>query len=173
MLEIFNRDDFDSIFEIMEDSFPLEEYRTYEEQLALLNNPNYRILGIREGKAPVAFAAIWAFQSFTFIEHLATSPNFRDRGLGKKVLCAIIEKSNTPVCLEVEPPSDDLTRRRIGFYERNGMHLNLYPYVQPSISKGRAPIELFIMTSGAQIDGETYKKIRSTLYREVYGTEIV
>ena len=35
--------EFDKVFEILKDSFPKEEYRTYEEQKKLLDNPFYTI----------------------------------------------------------------------------------------------------------------------------------
>lgn len=171
MLEKISKNDFNTIYSIMEQSFPPEEFRPYDEQLLLFDDPGYGIVGIREDGKVVAFAAVWRFEDFTFIEHLASSPSERNRGFGKRMLCEIIGASPCPVCLEVEPPEDELTRRRIGFYERNGMHLNPFPYVQPSISKGRAPVPLLIMSSGSQIDEDTYKTIRATLYKRVYKVE--
>ncbi|MCI8448180.1 MAG: hypothetical protein HFH30_07230, partial [Eubacterium sp.] len=73
------------------------------------------------------------------------------------------------ICLEVELPENDLAKRRIRFYERNGFFLNQYPYVQPSISKGRSPIPLLIMTSGQPVSEKIFQEIKSTLYEYVYG----
>ena len=168
MIEQIFIDDFKQIFKIMEKSFPLTEYRTKEEQKSLFQNEYYRILGIKEDGMLLAFAAIWCFDEFTFIEHLATLPQHRNNGLGSRILREIFESNTHPICLEVEPPVDDLTQRRIAFYERNGMFFNSYPYIQPSISKGREPIPLFIMTSNGTIDEETFNKIKNTLYKEVY-----
>ena len=72
------------------------------------------------------------------------------------------------VCLEVEPPVCNLTRRRVAFYERNGMFFNSYPYIQPSISAGREAIPLFLMTSHTTIDKENFIAIKNKLYKEVY-----
>ena len=71
-------------------------------------------------------------------------------------------------CQTVEPPEGELTRRRIAFYERNGFCLNPYPYAQPSIAEGRAPVPLMIMTYGHQISEEEFIKTRDLLYKEVY-----
>jgi ribosomal protein S18 acetylase RimI-like enzyme len=152
----------------MENSFPLTEFRTKEEQKNLFQNKYYNILGIKEGGSLVAFAAIWRFDKFTFIEHLATLPQRRNDGLGSRILCEIIKSAQNQVCLEVEPPNDELTKRRIAFYERNGMFFNSHPYIQPSISKGRKAIPLFIMTSQSTISKESFENIKNTLYKEVY-----
>ena len=167
-MEEYFTNDFDEIFKIMEDSFPLDEFRTKEEQLALFENTNYRVFGILENNKIVSIAAIWDFDDLLFIEHLATSPKYRNRGLGKAVLSEIIENTNKLVCLEVEPPIDELSHRRVGFYERCGMCFNSHPYIQPSISKGRSPIPLFIMTSHHSIDELEFNNIKKLLYKNVY-----
>ena len=168
MIEQIYFNDFDKIYEIMEKSFPLTEFRPKNEQAKLFENKYYKIIGIKEDGIPISFAALWCFKDFTFIEHLATIPESRNEGLGKKILQEIVSNENNIVCLEVEPPIDELTHRRIAFYERNGLFFNSYPYIQPSISKGRDPIPLFIMTSNNTISHLEFEKIKNTLYKEVY-----
>ncbi len=168
MIEQLHFFDFEKIYEIMEKSFPLTEFRPKKEQEKLFENKYYSVLGIKENNVPIAIAAIWSFENFTFIEHLATLPEYRNKGLGAQILREIISGTLNTVCLEVEPPVDELTRRRVGFYERNGMFFNSYPYIQPSISKGREPIPLFIMTSKGEIDEQKFIEIKNTLYKEVY-----
>ena len=164
--------DFDKIYKIMCKSFPVEEIRSREGQRALFDNENYRVFCLENSGEIVSIAAVWQFDSFTFLEHLATDKDLRGGGLGKCLLREIIDFSPVPVCLEVEPPVDELTRRRIGFYERNGMHLNSYPYVQPSLGKGRDAIPLLIMTSEGKIDETTFENIKNTLYTQVYKVTI-
>ena len=43
MIRKMHTDEFDRVFSIMEDSFPSDEYRTYEEQKKLLLNKKYDI----------------------------------------------------------------------------------------------------------------------------------
>ncbi len=170
MIQQLNFNDFDKIYEIMEKSFPLTEFRPKDEQAQLFKNKYYKVLGIKENGVLISIAAVWCFDDFIFIEHLASLPEYRNKGLGSLILREIIASTNKTVCLEVEPPEDELTRRRIAFYERNGMFFNSYPYIQPSISSGRAPISLYIMTSKSQIDEKTYENIKSVLYKQVYKT---
>lgn len=168
MIERIHFNEFNKIYNIMEQSFPLTEFRPKEEQAKLFQKPNYQVFGIKDGEFLLSIAAVWVFEDFTFIEHLATLPQNRNCGIGEKILKYIIKNAKHTVCLEVEPPENDLTRRRIAFYERNGLCFNDYPYIQPSISEGRESIPLFIMTSHKKMDEQTYQKIKSTLYKEVY-----
>lgn len=169
MIEQFNLSDFDQIFQIMKDSFPLTEYRTYDEQKALFENKYYKVVGVKRDGRVIAFLALWGFDEFTFLEHLATTPECRNAGIGKQIICDVLASAEKLVCLEVEHPDDELTSRRVAFYERNGMFLNRYDYTQPPISEGRDPIPLFIMTSRSPISEERYIEIRDTLYDRVYG----
>ena len=149
LIELLNDKNFDEVYALMKTSFPADERRTYSEQKELLSNPIYKIYiskNFRTGQIE-AFAALWLFDDFTFIEHLAVNPNHRNAGIGTRFLNGILKIQEKTVCLEVELPDTEIAVRRIGFYERNGFFLNEYHYEQPPISKGRKPIRLYIMTS--------------------------
>ena len=55
MLKKLKRQDFDKVFELLENSFPADEYRTYEEQKALLDNELYSIYALYDGEKLKAF----------------------------------------------------------------------------------------------------------------------
>ncbi len=178
MLELMQYHDFDQIFTIMEQSFPCDEYRTYEEQKELLQKPCYHIYVSRTGQCRkpqsrriLAFLAVWELSGFTFIEHLASDPAVRGQGLGAALLKEAAQLFPGQMCLEVELPETELAKRRIAFYERNGFFLNAYPYVQPPISKGRQEVPLLIMTFGGSITKEQFTQIQTVLYEEVYGQQ--
>ena len=166
MIEKLKLHEFDAVYAIMEQSFPLEEYRCYEGQKALLQKPAYRIYVTKEENRILGFAAVWQLENWLFLEHLAVEPQFRNRGIGAELLGFLAEKR---CCLEVELPETDLARRRIGFYQRNGFFLNDYPYVQPSLGEGRNPVPLSIMTSGSTISPEEFAQLKHLLYSRVYG----
>lgn len=162
--------DFDSIFEIIENSFPPDEYRDYDEHKKLFDQGAFTVFVIddEETKKVKAFITLWQFEKFAYIEHFAVSPDCRNQGLGAKLLNYVKSNLNCIACLEVEPPQSDFAKRRIGFYERNGFYLNRYPYIQPAFSKDKNPVELMIMTTGGTVTEEMYEKIRDTLYKRVY-----
>ena len=165
---ILDRKRFDEVYSIMEKSFPPDEIRPYDEQKALLSNDFHRVYTLIDGDRICSVAATWQFSEVLFIEHLATDSDLRGRGMGVQILDFLTENEKRTVCLEVEPPENELARRRIAFYERQGFNLNEYPYIQPAISYGRSPIPLMIMTHSRKIDKCEFEGIKRLLYKEVY-----
>ena len=182
MLQRINETNFPEIYRIMQASFSDDEYRPYDEQLALFEEPEYWIyympaIGMERvgnhstGNSTMhaaGFLAVWEFESFTYIEHFAVDPVLRNSGTGSAMLQELVRKYQKQICLEVELPEDELTRRRIGFYERNGFVFNEYPYIQPPISKGKSPVPLRIMTYGSAITQDTFEEMKRVLYQRVY-----
>lgn len=166
MIVKLKNQEFDKVFSIMEQSFPIEEYRSGEAQKALLGDPAYAIWAAKEQGNILGFAAVWELDGWLFLEHLAVAPEHRNRGIGAQLLRFFAGKR---CCLEVELPESPISCRRIGFYQRNGFYLNGYPYVQPSLGEGRSPVPLRIMTSGGTIQEEEFAKLKALLYARVYG----
>lgn len=174
MIRRMKNEEFEAVYRIMERSFPPDERRTGDEQEALLKKPNYRIYVHGDGESDdiLAFAAVWLFEDFVFLEHLAVSPEHRNGGLGAEILRELHKWAGRMICLEVEPPETELAARRIAFYQRCGLFLNHYPYIQPPISRGRNPVPLLIMTSGRAIEQQEFESLRALLYRDVYEQEM-
>lgn len=170
MIEKLKIEDFDKIYDLMVMSFPSDEYRTYDKQKSLLENPIYSIQAMYGELQDIkAFVAIWEFDSFIFIEHIAVNPKYRNAGIGSYILNELAGRLCKTACLEVELPETEIASRRIGFYKRNNFFLNEYPYVQPSLSQGKKAIPLFIMTSGSKVNECIFEQIKDTLYTHVYG----
>ena len=165
--------DFDAVFHIMEQSFPIDEYRPYDEQRALLARHNYQILIDREqaGGCIRGFLALWSFSDLVFVEHFAVAPAFRNQGIGAQMLRELIARAQKTLCLEVELPDTELAARRIAFYQRAGFAFNENPYWQPPISKGRQAVPLRIMTAPTPVSKAQFEHIQALLYREVYGVK--
>lgn len=161
---------FDDVFSLMQKSFPKNEYRTYANQQKLLQNKYYRIIPYFGSKSEfLAFAAVWEFDSFKFVEHIAVSEKCRGMGIGSKIMSDIIQKSNTDIILEIEPPIDEISKKRLHFYEKLGFKLNDYPYMQLPLNKNDKPITLKILSYPQGLDEEKFKKIQRTIYLNVYG----
>ena len=173
MISRLDSKDFDKVFRIMEASFPKDEYRTYQEQKALFDNPEYEVYIVQNSDNEImAFMAVWDFESFAFIEHFAVDPIYRNNGIGGDFLRELAHSQKKMICLEVELPNNGIAVKRIGFYERNGFVLNEYPYMQPSISAGRNPVPLLIMTYGRYIDNTEFDRIKEVLHTQVYGVKV-
>ncbi len=170
MIQRLNHSQFDHIYEIMENSFPIDEHRPYTEQKQLIAKPEYEIYTLNNDDTSgiIGFIATWEFENILFVEHLAVDPEYRNGGFGAKILKEIQKIKKKRICLEVEPPKDELTRRRINFYERNGFFLNEYPYTQPALSAGQEEVPLLIMTTEGKVSETEFEAIKELLYEKVY-----
>ena len=106
MLQFTSQSDFSEIYRIMQASFSDDEYRPYDEQLALFEEPEYRIyympaIGMeRVGNHSIGnftmhaagFLAVWEFESFIYIEHFAVDPALRNSGTGSAMLQELVKQ---------------------------------------------------------------------------------
>ncbi len=169
MLTLLKKSDFDKVYQLMKAAFPPDERRPYELQLSLLEREDYSILvNASPNGEPAAFFAIYDLNDFLFIEHFAVGAKFRNRGLGSMLLGELKKSSTCPLCLEVELPKNDLSRRRIEFYRRNGFFYNDYPYTQPPLATGQDPVVLRLMTTDTPLTEGQFKAARDLIYNRVY-----
>ncbi len=171
MFERITEEKFDDIFPLLEAAFPVTELRIREEQQRLLQEGCYRLYGVKRNDEFAAVFAAWEIDDFLYIEHFAVKEEYRNGGYGGRLLDAFLEEKGKPMVLEVELPEDDMTRRRIGFYERHGLVFNDYPYLQPPMRKGQGMLPLRFMTKPTAVDEATYERYKRRIYRIVYKYE--
>ena len=152
----------------MEDSFPVDEYRSYDGQKRLRFEKLYTLYSVKNDGIVIAFVAVWEFNDFLFIEHLAVKSDVRGKGIGSDILYELKKIYDKPICLEVEPPIDNVTRKRISFYQRCGFYLNDFAYMQPAMDGGKSAIPLMIMSSNGELDKKEFENVKNTLYTFVY-----
>ena len=73
MIRDFTDNDFDRVFEIIEESFPRDEHGTYEEHKKLLADPNYKIYILEDDETGVikGFMSVWDLGDKAHIDHFA------------------------------------------------------------------------------------------------------
>lgn len=171
MFERITEETFDEIFPLLEAAFPVTELRIKEDQRSLLKEEVYRLYGVRKDGCFAAVFATWEIDDFLYIEHFAVRGDCRNGGYGGTLLDRLLEEKGRPMVLEVEVPEDELTRRRVGFYERHGLVYNEYPYLQPPLRKGNALLPLRFMTYPSAVDEQTYERYKKQMYQIVYQYE--
>lgn len=150
-------------------SFPSDEYRELGELREFTeSNPLFHPGAIYESDEFQGLLNYWDFGSWRYIEHFATEASKRNGGLGARALSLFFAMSDKPVVIEVEEPGDEMARRRIGFYERNGFVLLPDMYIQPAYKSGSQPVRMRIMARG---NAPQFSEIESTLHNKVYGVE--
>ncbi len=151
---ITNRQDeyFDFFWKLYESAFPLIERRSLDYQIETLNQKGYTLEVVLEGELPIGFISWWEMSRAIYVEHFAIDPSLRGRSYGGKLLTDFMDTCAKPIILEVEHPTDDISTRRIGFYERLGFVLNHHPYAHPSYQSPDEPmVELMIMSYPSQV----------------------
>ncbi|NCU18831.1 GNAT family N-acetyltransferase [Pallidibacillus pasinlerensis] len=168
MLKVLHEDQFDELFQIIEESFPIDEYRPYPSQRALLSQPHYRIFTYEKDQELAGFLATWEGPEFIFIEHFAVKTSFRNGGLGSKLLQEFLKQQTKPVILEIEPPEGELEKRRANFYKRNGFNPNPWSYLQPALAKDQSPVPLVIMSYPEPLEEHQFQSFKDWVYTYVY-----
>jgi ribosomal protein S18 acetylase RimI-like enzyme len=167
-LKKLERKDFNRFYTLLENSFPKDEYKSYEGQKKLFEDPKYDVLASYDQEDNLqGCAAVWKIQNGLFLEHLAVDPKYRNQGLGGKILNALEERCDR-ICLEVDPPETSIAKRRIGFYERHGFVLNHYPYMMPSLEEGKEALPLLVMTYPEPVRKEDFPVLKKIIYQNVY-----
>lgn len=150
------------------ESFPIDEQRPTNDIARLMTEEKrYRAMAlVDDNDRCIGLLTAWQFATYTYIEHFAIDPSLRSMGYGATALKTFVHTQSMPIVLEVEPPTDVLTLRRIGFYERCGLALYDYDYIQPSYAPDRSAVPLRLMGTLSEPD---LAQIAQTLHSEVYG----
>ena len=165
-------EDFESLYKVMENSFPSIERRDFEGQKKLFNEGFYNVIGCKDSNDKVsAFLAFWKFDEFNFVEHFAVDESLRGEGIGTKLFNHYLESTDKLTILEVEPPEDEISTRRIKYYERMGMKMNDYDYMQPPLQQGKPLIPLKIMSYENELMDHEFNNIKRCIYNNVYKYE--
>ena len=160
--------EFDAAYKIMEESFPKSELRPYDKMKDLFMNEELILYGLhREGKICAAIIA-WEFEEFIFLENFAVDGKIRGRGIGSKFLKDIKKEFSKDIILEVEDPFDEMSKKRIQFYKRNGFILTEFGYMQPPLNDEVNDIPLRLMCYPNAIDEKTFSNLKTMIFETVF-----
>lgn len=108
--------------ELYEEAFPTIARIESSALLQLIDkHQNLEFYVICEGEEFCGFAMIWHLGTFRYFNYLAMRPECRNRGLGAQVIDAVIKQSPLLFIGEVEPPITPIQKRRLAFYQRQGL----------------------------------------------------
>lgn len=157
----------------MTDAFPPEERRPMPQQRTYADhNPLFHPHAVMENGTFAGLLNYWTLQGFIYIEHLATCPSLRGGGLGKRILQQLIAQTTVPIVLEVEPPTNEISVRRIGFYKRCGFTLwEQQNYMQPAYADDLPSIPLLLMVYGDLDEQKDFAHICREIHTKVYGKQ--
>ena len=107
-------------YRLYEASFPPCERRSERDYDAALADGRLYAESVWDGDLFVGLVFWWlADEGYAYLEHLAVEPVLRGHNYGARILYDLCRRAGR-VILEIDPPEDEISRRRRGFYERNG-----------------------------------------------------
>ncbi len=129
---------------LYESAFPARERRSEEDTVRALSDPEFHACSVWLGEEFAALLFYWQNDELTYGEFLAVRPELRGHKIGHRIMEWFCRQGD--VILEIEPPVDELTCRRKGFYERLGFVANDYRYIHPSYGNPLDPHQLVLMS---------------------------
>lgn len=164
--------DFDAIYQLMEKSFPSYEIRTYEEMKKQLTDDRFRFITKYKNDVLIALLGLWDLENCQFVEYLAISEDEQGSGLGSLMMTELLKGNSKVILLEVEPPVDTQSRKRVAFYERLGFHLNTTYYSIPPLREGETDLELKLMSYPNLLTDYEFEDYKNKLYQELYLADV-
>ncbi len=155
-------------WELYEKSFPNKERRPYDTYVTTFANELFIGNAIECDGRFAGILYYWQGDGYLYLEHLAVDPAMRGGSIGSKTLEALetLCGKEQKIILEIDPPIDDISRRRKGFYIRSGFCANERLYIHPSYSTPAEPHRLVLMsypTSLSERETDDFERFISTI----------
>ncbi|MFL9483096.1 GNAT family N-acetyltransferase [Chitinophagaceae bacterium LWZ2-11] len=156
------------IKELYEQSFPIHERRLWSAMLSISDEPEMNLNVIKDADDLIGFVIWWQIEEWLYIEHIAIDPLQRGKQYGSKIIELLIEKSANKLILEVEPPHDSISLKRIKFYERLNLAVIPFPYKQPPYRRGEDSLPMLLMSTPQIVNKEEFIKLSTAIKERVY-----
>lgn len=152
--------------ELYRRSFPFHEQREAASQESLFSDPDYQFNLIYDEQLWAGLLLCWETEFFIYVEHLCVFPELRNRRYGQRAL-ETLGRREKPLILEIDPPVDDISRRRKGFYQRCGFVENPYPHIHPPYHAGHKGHPLMVLSAPSPLTEAEYRRFAHYLQSHV------
>lgn len=111
-------------------SFPAHEQRDQLAQKKTFEEDEYHFDLVYDQGQFVGLILYWETETFIYVEHFCIRDELRNKKYGQKILTELRKKQKT-IILEIDPPNDEISKRRQNFYQRAGYNINPFNHVHP------------------------------------------
>lgn len=143
------------VWELYEGSFPLAERRKKEDHLRAYADERFFPLSAWDGNVLVGLLFFWEWDSYRYLEYLAVNPSLRGQSFGSEMLRYLRDSEHT-IILEIDPLINELSVRRLQFYERAGYTLTPFRFMHLPYRREAQPQELLILSYPHMITKEQH-----------------
>jgi GNAT superfamily N-acetyltransferase len=150
----------EQVWRLYSDSFPEYERRGINSHLQATDDPAYFTEIALDNGNLTAILFYWRYNSsYIYLEHLAVRPEMRGQHIGSRLLGQFLRRNNeSKIILEIDPPIDEISEKRLEFYNRAGFSMNNYAYTHPSYSKNGKVHELKLLSAPGHISPEEFEE---------------
>ena len=123
----------------------------------ITKTPHLNLLGI---------IGYWVFPDYLYIEHYAINTALRGQGLGSRILNDLQKNADRPIILEIDEVIDEISTRRLRFYQHLGFVMNPYYHPLPQYRidpQEHTQARLMILTYPQAIPPQTYEQFNRDL----------
>lgn len=166
--DVLTMQEFEEFYTILKGHFPTKEVKEYHYLKSLFKDKKAKAITLKEEDKIIGILSYFDLRDIAFVDYFAISNDYQSQGLGHKMLSYFKEFINKPFILEVEHPEDTLTKRRIDFYKRNGLHLNTQDYVVPAMPNISQELHFLLMSYPNAIEAKNYPALYQRILKEVY-----
>lgn len=159
---------FPKAMDLYKESFPLHEQRLPQSQQAIMSHPQYHFNLIYEGDIWIGLMLNWETDEYIYVEHFCILPEMRNKRYGQRALELLLSQGK-PVILEIDPPVDEVSIHRQGFYQRSGFVSNAFSHVHPPYRAGFAGHPLVVMSCPEALTEAQYQAFARHLAETVMG----
>ena len=138
------------VWSLYEESFPITERRKLEDHKRAFKDSHFHPLSVWEDGQLMGIVFYWEWDSYRYIEYLAVSPELRGNGYGFQIIKHIRDSQHT-IILEIDPLENELSVRRLQFYERAGFTLTPYRFMHLPYRLDGQSQELLILSYPSMI----------------------
>lgn len=170
--ELLKLEEFDQFYQILSNNFPTKEIKEYNYMKDTFHAGLYQVLTLKDNDQIVGIMSFYQHDDFRFIDYFAIDGSLKGKGMGSKMLQYFINLDDKMVILEVEHPEDEQSKRRIAFYQRNGLYLNdQFEYFVPPVRNLKHRLYFHLMSSKRKINNIEFEKYYPQILKMVYGIE--
>ncbi|EIU7558287.1 GNAT family N-acetyltransferase [Providencia rettgeri] len=167
-----NIEEINAINQLYDKAFPLYEQRSYQGRKAVLGQDDYYLYYFANSSIFVGFIGCWKINDYFYIEHFAISAELRGQGYGQKVLkqfCGNVGK----VILEIDPVIDEISKKRLNFYQHCGFQRNRYSHTHPSYYPENKPHQLEVLSYPSAISDDAYRLFAHQLQQTIMDNSLL
>ena len=143
------------VWNLYEKSFPIAERRKLEDHLRACENELFNPVSIWDNDLFIGIAFYWEWSNYRYIEYLAVTPELHGKGYGSQIIKKIRDSEYT-IILEIDPLINELSVRRLQFYEQAGFTLTPYRFMHLPYRIDGEPQELLILSYPQMITKEQH-----------------